>query len=107
MNKKEKDNLMKEAEAAIGKIKAKCEHEVIEYYDIVPLKDKNACYEIGIGVQMALNTNYCYTAKTLNKWKLKLKATDFIISEKYKSLYVTFIMVYDKYARKDIYQLLR
>ena len=81
MNKKEKDNLMKEAEAAIGKIKAKCEHEVIEYYDIVPLKDKNACYEIGIGVQMALNTNYCYTAKTLNKWKLKLKATDFIISE--------------------------
>lgn len=107
MNKKEKDNLLKEVEAAIDVIKAKSKNGVIEYYDIVPLKNKNTCEEIGFGVQISLNTNYFYSAKKLTTWKRLLKAKDFAFIANYGSLYVTFIMVYDKYARKDIYQLLR
>ena len=107
MNKKEKDNLLKEVEAAIDVIKAKSKNGVIEYYEIVPLKNKNTCEEIGFGVQISLNTNYFYSAKKLTTWKRLLKAKDFAFIANYGSLHVTFLKVYEKYARNDIYQLLR
>lgn len=59
MTDKQKDDLLKDADAAIGVIKAQHEKELIKYYDIVPMKDKDTGKEIGYGVQMDLTPQLC------------------------------------------------
>lgn len=95
MTDKQKDDLLKDADAVIGVIKAQHEKELIKYYDIVPMKDKNTGKDLGSGVQMDLNPSYAYAASTLTDWKQLLKADDWAIYlTSWGYLYVTFLVRY-------------
>ena len=96
MTEKEKDNLLKDAVAAIGVIKAQYEGEVIKDYEIPPLVNMNTGENIGFGVKMQLSTRYDYDEELLTEWKRLLKADDWHISVKRNQLHVTFKVRYKK-----------
>jgi hypothetical protein len=96
MNEKEKDELLKDAVAAIGVIKAQYDGEVIKEYEIPPLVNMNTGETTGFGVQMQLNTRYDYDEEIFTSWKRLLKADDWHISVKRNQLYVTFKVRYKK-----------
>jgi len=94
MSEKEKDNLLKDAVAAIGVIKAQFDDEVIRNYEIPPLVNTNTGENIGFGVKMQLNTRYDYDEEMLTQWKNMLKADEWYISVKRNQLHVTFKVRY-------------
>lgn len=96
MTEKEKDDLLKDAVAAIGAIKAQFEVEVIKDYEIPPLVNTNTGEDIGFGVKLQLNTRYDYDEEMLTQWKNMLKADDWYISVKRNQLHVTFKVRYKK-----------
>ena len=96
MNEKEKDNLLKDAVAAIGVIKAQFDGEVIRNYEIPPLVNTKTGEDIGFGVKMQLNTRYDYDEEMLTQWKNMLKADEWYISVKRNQLHVTFKVRYKK-----------
>ncbi len=96
MTEKEKDNLLKDAVAAIGVIKAQYEGEVIKDYEIPPLVNMNTGEDIGFGVKMQLSTRYDYDEELLTEWKRLLKADDWHISVKRNQLHVIFKVRYKK-----------
>jgi hypothetical protein len=94
MNEKEKDDLLKDAVAAIGVIKAQYDGEVIKEYEIPPLVNMNTGETTGFGVQMQLNTRYDYDEAMLTEWKRLLKADEWYINVKRNQLHVTFMVRY-------------
>lgn len=94
MTEQEKDNLLKDAVAAIGAIKAQFDAEVIRNYEIPPLVNTNTGENIGFGVKLQLNTRYDYDEEMLTQWKNMLKADDWYISVKRNQLHVTFKVRY-------------
>ena len=90
MNEKQKDDLLKDAVAAIGVIKAQFEVEVIKDYEIPPHVNTNTGENIGFGVKLQLNTRYDYDEEMLTQWKNMLKADEWYISVKRNQLHVTF-----------------
>lgn len=96
MTEQEKDNLLKDAVAAIGVIKAQFDDEVIRNYEIPPLVNTNTGENIGFGVKIQLNTRYDYDEELLTEWKRLLKADDWYISVKWNQLHVTFKVRYKK-----------
>ena len=94
MNEKEKDNLLKDAVAAIGVIRAQYDSEVIKDYEIPTLVNMNTGENIGFGVKMQLSTRYNYDEELLTEWKRLLKADDWFISVKWNRLHVTFKVRY-------------
>ena len=99
MNEKEKDNLLKEAVAAIGVIKAQYDSEVIKDYEIPPLVNMNTGQDIGFGVKMQLSTRYDYDEELLTEWKRLLKADDWYIRVKRNQLHITFNVRYEKFEQ--------
>lgn len=102
MSKKEKDDLLKDAVAAIGVIKAQFDAEVIRNYEIPPLVKTKTGEDIGFGVKMQLSTRYDYDEELLTEWKRLLKADDWYISVKCNQLHVTFKVRYKKNPKLDI-----
>ena len=100
MNEKEKDNLLKDAVAAIGVIKAQFDGEVIRNYEIPPLVNTKTGEDIGFGVKMQLSTRYDYDEEMLTQWKNMLKADEWYISVKRNQLHVTFKVRYKKEDKK-------
>lgn len=100
MNEKEKGNLLKDAVAAIGVIKAQYEGEVIKDYEIPPLVNMKTMQDIGFGVKLQLNTCYDYDEELLTQWKNMLKADKWYISVKRNQLHVTFKVRFDKEDEK-------
>ena len=96
MNEKEKDDLLKDAVAAIGVIKAQFDDEVIRDYEIPKLVNMNTGENTGFGVKMLLSTRYDYDEELLTEWKRLLKADDWYISVKRNQLHVTFKVRYKK-----------
>jgi hypothetical protein len=96
MNEKEKGDLLKDAVAAIGAIKAQFEVEVIKDYEIPPLVSTKTKQDIGFAVKMQLSTRYDYDEELLTEWKRLLKADDWYISVKWNKLHVTFNVRYKK-----------
>lgn len=94
MNEKEKDDLLKDAVAAIGVIKAQFDAEVIRNYEIPPLVNTKTMLDIGFGVKLQLNTLYDYDEEMLTQWKNMLKADEWYISVKRNQLHVTFKVRY-------------
>lgn len=95
MNEKEKEDLLKDAVAAIGVIKAQFKTEVIRDYEIPSLVDITG-EDIGFVVRMQLSSRYDYDEELLTKWKRLLKADDWYISVKWNQLHVTFRVRYKK-----------
>ena len=100
MNEKEKDDLLKDAVAAIGVIKAQYDCEVIKDYEISPLVNMNMGETTGFGVQMQLNTSYDYDEEIFTNWKRLLKADDWYINVKRNQLHIIFKVRYKKPVRK-------
>ncbi len=96
MSEKQKDELLKDAVAAIGVIRAQYEGEVIKDYEIPPLVNMNTGENIGFGVKLQLNTRYDYGEDMFTQWKNMLKADDWYISVKRNQLHVTFKVRYKK-----------
>ena len=96
MIEKEKDDLLKDAVAAIGVIKAQFDCEVIRNYEISPLVNMNKGENIGFVVKMQLSTRYDYDEELMTEWKRLLKADDWYISVKLNQLHVTFKVRYNK-----------
>lgn len=94
MSEKQKDDLLKDAVAAIGVIKAQFDDEVIRDYEIPPLVNANTGEDIGFGVKLQLSTRYDYDEKLLTEWKRLLKADDWHISVKWNRLHVIFKVRY-------------
>ena len=94
MTDKQKDDLLKEAVAAIGVIKAQFKVEVIKNYEIPRLVNTNTGELKGFGVQLQLNTRYDYNEAMLTEWKHLLKADEWYISVKRNQLHVTFNVRY-------------
>lgn len=94
MTDKQKDDLLKDAVAAIGVIKAQFEVEVIKDYEIPPLVNTNTGEYKGFGVMLQLNTRYDYDEAMLTEWKRLLKADEWYISVKRNQLHVTFKVRY-------------
>jgi hypothetical protein len=94
MTDKQKDDLLKDAVAAIGVIKAQFEVEVIKDYEIPPLANTNTGEYTGFGVMLQLNTRYDYDEAMLTEWKRLLKADEWYISVKRNQLHVTFKVRY-------------
>ena len=93
---KEKDDLYKDAVAAIGVIKAQLDAEVIRNYEIPLFVNTKTGEDIGFGVKMQLSTRYDYNEELLTEWKQLLKADDWYISVKWNQLHVTFKVRYKK-----------
>lgn len=94
MSEKQKDDLLKDAVAAIGIIKAQFDAEVIRDYEISPLVNTKTGEDIGFGVRMQLSTRYDYDEELLTEWKNMLKADEWYISVKRNQLHVTFKVRY-------------
>lgn len=94
MTDKQKDDLLKEAVAAIGVIKAQYDAEVIKDYEIPPLVNTGTGAYTGFGVKLQLNTRYDYDEAMLTEWKRLLKADEWYISVKHNQLHVTFMVRY-------------
>lgn len=94
MTEKQKDDLLKDAVAAIDTIKAQFEVEVIKDYEIPPLVNTKTGEDIGFGVKMQLSTIYDYDEELLTEWKRLLKADEWYISVKRNQLHVTFKVRY-------------
>ena len=94
MSEKQKDDLLKDAVAAIGIIKAQFDAEVIRDYEISPLVNTKTGEDIGFGVRMQLSTRYDYDEELLTEWKNMLKADEWYISIKRNQLHVTFKVRY-------------
>lgn len=94
MTEKQKDDLLKDAVAAIDTIKAQFEVEVIKDYEIPPLVNTKTGEDIGFGVKMQLSTRYDYDEELLTEWKRLLKADEWYISVKRNQLHVTFKVRY-------------
>lgn len=94
MSEKQKDDLLKDAVAAIGVIKAQFDAEVIRNYEISPLVNTKTGEDIGFGVRMQLSTRYDYDEELLTEWKRLLKADEWHISVKRNQLHVTFKVRY-------------
>jgi len=91
---KQKDELLKDAVAAIDAIKAQFDVDVIKDCEIPPLVNMNTMQDIGFGVKLQLNTRYDYDEEMLTQWKNLLKADDWYISVKRNQLHVTFNVRY-------------
>ncbi len=96
MSEKEKDNLLKDAVAAIGVIKAQFDAEVIRDYEVLPLVNMNTGEDIGFGVKLQLSTRYDYDEELLTEWKRLLKADDWYVSVKWNRFHITFKLRYKK-----------
>lgn len=94
MTDKQKDDLLKDAVATIGVIKAQFDAEVIRDYEISPLVNTKTGEDIGFGVRMQLSTRYDYDEELLTEWKNMLKADEWYISVKRNQLHVTFKVRY-------------
>ena len=94
MSEKQKDDLLKDAVAAIGVIKAQFDAEVIRNYEITPLVNTKTGEDIGFGVKLQINTRYDYDEEMLTQWKNMLKADEWYISVKKNQLHVTFKVRY-------------
>ena len=94
MTDKQKDDLLKDAFATIGVIRAQFEVEVIKDYEIPLLVDTNRGEYKGFGVKLQLNTRYDYNEAMLTEWKRLLKADEWYISVKRNQLHVTFMVRY-------------
>ena len=94
MTEKQKDDLLKDAVAAIDAIKAQFEVEVIKDYEIPPLVNTKTMQDIGFGIKLQLNTRYDYDEEMLMQWKNMLKADYWYISVKRNHLHVTFKVRY-------------
>ena len=94
MSEKQKDDLLKDAVAAIGVIKAQFDTEVIRNYEISPLVNTKTGEDIGFEVKMQLSIRYDYDEELLTEWKRLLKADEWYISVKRNQLHVTFKVRY-------------
>jgi hypothetical protein len=94
MNEKQKDDLLKDAVAAIGVIKAQFEVEVIKDYEILPIMNISTMQALGFVVKVQLSTRYDYDEKMLTEWKNMLNADYWYISVKRNQLHVTFKVRY-------------
>ena len=94
MTDKQKDDLLKDAFATIGVIRAQFEVEVIKDYEIPLLVNMNSGEYKGFGVKLQLNTRYDYDEAMLTEWKRLLKADEWYINVKRNQLHVTFMVRY-------------
>lgn len=94
MTDKQKDDLLKDAFATIGVIRAQFEVEVIKDYEIPLLVNTNTGEYKGFGVKLQLSTRYDYDEAMLTEWKRLLKADEWYISVKRNQLHVTFMVRY-------------
>lgn len=84
------------AASVLKEIKAEIKPDVIKYHAMPTLCNIETGRETGFAVVMTLSIKYDYTSATLDDWRKRLEADDYIISVKSNQLKVRFNVMYRK-----------
>lgn len=85
---------IKKAASVLREIKAECKEEVIKDAEMPFLCNMDTGKETGFAVILTLSTKFDYSSWTLEKWRRRLDAEDYMISVSRNQLKVRFNVMF-------------